>query len=746
MSLKALQEYTFVSKYARYQKDKKRRETWDEAVNRVRDMHLSRYPAMAEELKWAFEQVRAKRVLGSQRALQFGGEPVLRKHARLYNCTASHCNRLRFFQECFWLLLCGCGTGFSVQKHHVDQLPEFVKRKGEKKKYIIPDTIEGWSDSLGVLMSSYFGGGDFPEYAGYDVQFDYTEIRLEGSPLSSSSGKAPGPKPLGIAIEKIRKLLNRCLDAGQKKMRPIDAYDIVMYASDAVLSGGVRRSATICLFSPDDLEMASAKTGNWFIDNPQRGRSNNSALLIRGVTTREQFMTLMGYVRQFGEPGFVWADSTEIVFNPCCEIGLYPVDVTTGITGWQVCNLCEINGGKIRTIEDFKLAATAAAIIGTAQAGYTDFSYLDAATKRIIEKEALLGVSITGMMDNPDILFNPAIQREMAELILAVNEKCAAKIGINPTARATCIKPAGTTSCFLGTASGIHPHHATRYFRNVQGNYLEAPVQHFKKFNPAATEKSVWSANGTDEILKFCVEVPAGAKTKNQMDAVTLLEHVKLTQMNWVDAGRRADRCAKDFLSHNVSNTITVKDDEWDAVADFIYDNRAHFAGVSLLPFSGDKDYPQAPFTAVHSPREIVTMYGDGSMFASGLIVDGLRVFDKNLWAACENVLGLGNKVVAPTLPAEDAPREEFLTYEIANNEYLEKQDWLRRAKQFSARYFGGDDRKMSYCLKDVYLWHLWCHLKREYADVDWTALTEEEDNTNLQQEGGCYGGACELK
>jgi ribonucleoside-diphosphate reductase alpha chain len=746
MSLKALQEYTFVSKYARYLKDKKRRETWDEAVNRVRDMHLSRYPQLKEELNWAFEQVRAKRVLGSQRALQFGGEPVLRKHARLYNCTASHCNRLRFFQECFWLLLCGCGAGFSVQKHHVAQLPEFVARKGEKKKYTIPDTIEGWSDALGVLMSSYFGGGDFPEYAGYDVQFDYTKIRLEGSPLSSSSGKAPGPVPLRNAMEAIRKLLNRCVSGGQKRLRPIDAYDIVMFSSDAVLSGGVRRSATICLFSPDDLEMATAKTGNWFTENPQRGRSNNSALLIRNQTTREEFMSLINYVRQFGEPGFVWADSTEIVFNPCCEIGLYPVDVETGITGWQVCNLCEINGGKIRTVEDFKIAATAAAIIGTAQAGYTDFTYLDVATKRIVEREALLGVSITGMMDNPEISFNADIQREMAQLILEVNEKCATKIGINPTARATCIKPAGTTSCFLGTASGIHPHHATRYFRLVQGNYLEAPIQHFNKFNPAAVEKSVWSANGTDKVIRFCVEVPDGAKTKNQMDAVTLLEHVKLTQMNWVEAGRREDRCVKEFLSHNVSNTITVKDHEWDAVAAFIYDNRSYFAGVSLLPFSGDKDYPQAPFTAVHTPREIVHMYGDGALFASGLIVDGLRAFDKNLWKACDTVAGLGEKFTEPTIPTDGSPREDYLSYELARNEYLEKQDWVRRAKQFAVRYFDGDERKMSYCVKDVYLWHLWCQLKRDYVDVDYTTLVEEEDNTNLMNEGGCYGGACELK
>lgn len=449
MSVKALQDYTFTSKYARYLKDLKRRETWGEAVERVRDMHLRRYPQIKEEIEWAFEQSRQKRVLGSQRALQFGGPAIEKKNARIYNCIASYCDRLRFFQECFWLLLCGCGTGFSVQKHHIAKLPSFSKQwldpsaKRNKKVFQIPDSIEGWADAAGVLISSYFGGGNFPEFEGTEVLFDYGLIRPEGAPLNSSSGKAPGPEPLKKALEKVRALINSCLEKGQDRLKPINAYDMVMHFSDAVLSGGVRRSATICLFSPDDMEMAMAKTGNWFIDNPQRGRSNNSALLIRGKTTKEEFETLMRYVREFGEPGFVWADSTELVVNPCVEIGLYPVDIETGETGWEACNLCEINGKKCKTEEDFYIACKAAAIIGTCQAGYSDLTYLGPTSKKILEREALLGVSITGMMDNPEVLLNPKIQQKMAKLILAINEEIAKKIGINPTARATCVKPAG---------------------------------------------------------------------------------------------------------------------------------------------------------------------------------------------------------------------------------------------------------------------------------------------------------------
>jgi ribonucleoside-diphosphate reductase alpha chain len=786
MSVKALQDYTFVSKYARYNPDLKRRETWGEAVERVRDMHLRKFPQIENELRWSFEQVKNKRVLGSQRALQFGGKPVESKNARMYNCIASYCDRLRFFQECFWLLLCGCGTGFSVQKHHVAKLPDFLpewtdaiesietlKERDQhiwgkmdpvdaakqyvnrpQKVFVIPDTIEGWADALGVLISSFFGGGDFPEYAGYDVVFDYSLIRSEGAPLASSAGKAPGPKPLERALERIRQLLRRCIYAGgQKRLRPIDAYDIVMYASDAVLSGGVRRSATICLFSPDDMEMAMAKIGNWLSENPQRGRSNNSALLVRNKTTKEQFEKLMQFVREFGEPGFVWADSTELVVNPCVEIGMYPVDVTTGLTGWQACNLCEINGKRCKTKKDFRIASKAAAIIGTAQAGYTSFGYLGETSKRIIEREALLGVSITGMMDNPDVLLNPKLQREMARLILKINEEVAKKIGINPCARATCVKPAGTTSCILGTASGIHPHHAKRYIRRSQANYMEAPLQHFKKINPIAVEKSVWSENGSDEVLAFCIEVPKGAKLKNEIDAVTLLRYVKLTQENWVMAGTRKESCTQDWLVHNVSNTITVRDNEWGPVTDFIYENRQFFAGISLLPITGDKDFPQAPFTSIHTPMEIAKMYGDGSLMASGLIVDGLHAF-ADLWVACDAALGRGEPLVEPKEPIGEPQTEdgfptvsisEFTAWQKAKESHEKKVDWVRRAHQFARRYFGGDTRLMTYCLKDVNNWKYWCDLNREYKPVDYVTMIEKEDNTKQTQEWACSGGACEV-
>ncbi|RDJ35440.1 MAG: hypothetical protein DWQ19_11535 [Crenarchaeota archaeon] len=723
MSIRALQDYTYYSKYARYNKQEKRRETWNEAVDRVFNMHLAKYPQCEEEIEWVVDLVKQKRVLGSQRALQFGGKPILKKNARLYNCLASYCDRIRFFQECLWLLLCGSGCGFSVQKHHVAKLPAFsnkIKSKG-RKVYTIPDTIEGWADSLGILLATYFKHPEFPEWEGHEVIFDFSLIRPAGSSLSSGAGKAPGPEPLKNALEIIRKLLDRCVE-DQKRLRPIDAYDIVMHASDAVLSGGVRRSATLCMFSPDDEEMVKAKTGNWFIDNPQRGRSNNSALLVRGETTREQFNELIDSVKEYGEPGFIWSEDTECLYNPCVEAGLYGYD-EFGNSGWQACNLCEINGKKVKCKEDFALAARGAAIVGTLQAGYTDFEYLGEVSERIIRKEALLGVSITGMMDNPDVLFNEDIQKEMAKLILETNEWMAKKIGINPTARATNIKPAGTVSCMLGTASGVHPHHAKRYFRRVQANQLEPIFQRFEKENPLAVEHSVWSANKTDKVITFCIEVPAGGKTKNDLGAVEFLQHVKSTQKNWVEYGTRKKACVQPWLRHSVSNTINVRPDEWDDVAKFIYDNRKWFAGVSLLPSSGDLDYPQAPMCNVLTPREILATYGDGALMASGLIVDGLYAFDNNLWKACDAVLGLGE-------PIQDDEKD--------------KLNWIRRVKQFADRYCEGDIKNCCYLMKHVNNWKLWLDLKREYTDVDYTTLIEEEDNTKPMETLACAGGQCE--
>jgi ribonucleoside-diphosphate reductase alpha chain len=753
MSISALQEYIRISKYARYNKQENRRETWEEQVKRVTTMHREHYKDILSNVEDEINEVETamikKLILGSQRALQYGGISILEKNEKLYNCSASYCDRARFFQETMWLLLCGCGVGFSVQKHHIAKLPNLVKtcpdirnENFKKMKITIEDSIEGWSDTIGQLLSSYFVGEDvpFPECQGKHIEFDYSKIRPAGSIIKSSGSKAPGPDGLRNAINKITKLLQHVIiENEQSVLRPIDAYDIVMHISDAVLSGGIRRSATLSIFSIDDDDMLNAKTGDWHITNPQRGRSNNSIMLLRNKTTYKQFKHIIEKVKSYGEPGFLWVDSLEFLFNPCSEIGLYAYD-KHGNSGWGMCNLSEINVKKTKNKEQFLQQCRYGSILGTLQAGYTSFPYLGKVTEDIVKRESLLGVSLTGMMDNPDIAFNPELQREGAKLIKNINEKLSKKIGINPGARCTTLKPSGSASCLLGTSSGIHPHHSKRYFRRVQANKYEETLQHFKKINPLAVEESVWSANETDDVITFLCEVPTNSRTKVNIDGLKLLEYVKLTQSNWIQAGKNKKLCVKPWLSHNVSNTIHVRDDEWEDVTKYIYQNKNYFAGISILGIDGDKDFAQAPFTTVYTPGEIVKEYGDGSLMASGLIVDGNRIWDNDLWLACNCILGVGEDLDLPEFKSKKGENR----WKRENN-YNEKIDWLRRSKQFAERYFDGDMRKMTYCLKDVYNWKLWCDLKREYKDINWVEFHEQQDNTKITETIACAGGSCDI-
>lgn len=734
MSITELQKFTYISKYAKWNKNSKKRESWDECVNTVRDMHKRKYPQLADEIDEAFEFVRKKKVLPSQRTLQFGGSPIEKHNLRAFNCSFSPCNRLRFFQETMYALLCGCGVGFSVQKHHIAKLPEFnnyqvgriqfdKSAQNEYKVYIIPDTIEGWANSIGVLLSNYFNDPVFPEYSGNAmVMFDYGAIRPKGSLLSSGTGRAPGPEPLQKALEEIEKVLINCVSNGYRRLRPIDAYDIVMHIADAVLSGGVRRSSCITLFSLDDEEMIASKTGNWLYDNPQRQRSNNSVLLLRHETTFEQFIGLINSIKEYGEPGFIWADDKEFGTNPCGEASFYCYDID-GTPGFQFCNLSTVNGKKCKNKEDFIKACKIASLIGTIQAGYTDFPYLTKASENITKREALIGVSICGMMDKAELLFDPDVQKIGAQAVVEENIRVAKLININPSARCTVIKPEGTTSLLLGSSSGIHPHHARRYIRRVKCNQLEVPYQYFKAFNIHATEKDYNSANQTDDFIMFPIEVPDGAKLKNEVSALELLRCVRDTYVNWINFGKNKSRCVKPWLSHNVSNTITVKQEEWDDVAKFIYENRHYLCGVSLLSYFGDKDYVQAPFTTVLTPAEIVREYGDASIFASGIIEKAIEAFDKNLWLACDVIQGKGN---------------------IECNK--KQKEWVVKAQQFAQRYFSNDIKTMTYCLKDVYNWKLYTDLIRDFSEVNYDNMIEDNDNTNyIIDAPSCIGGKCEI-
>ncbi len=725
---KIMSQAKFYEAYSRWLEQEGRYETWDESVTRVMNMHRNYYEdKMTPELNLLIDEAESlyklQYTLGAQRALQFGGEQLLKHQMRMYNCTSSYADRAAYFQELFYILLCGAGAGFSVQKHHVSKLPNISERKKQAKGWQVEDSIEGWADALGVLMSSYFvGGGTHPEFEGRKVYFDLSGIRPQGSEISGGF-KAPGPEPLRKALDKIEHLLQSLVLSGKSELSPIHVYDISMHAADAVLAGGVRRSATIALFSHDDEEMMNAKTGNWFIDNPQRGRSNNSAVIVRSEVTREEFSDLMKPIKEFGEPGFYLVENREHTTNPCVEIGMFPqID---GESGWQGCNLTEINGGKCTSKEEFYKACRAASILGTLQAGYTDFKYLSETSKKIFDREALLGVSVTGWMNNPSILLDADIQKEGAEIVKRVNKEVAGLIGINQAARTTCVKPSGNASVLLQTSSGIHAEHSPKYIRHVQMNKDAEVGQLIAQTNPYMVEESVWSSSRTDYCIGFPVISPKDSLYKEDLFGTDLLSKVRLVQQNWVESGTNVELCADPTVRHNVSNTVTVAPHMWSEVEDYLFNNKEYFAGVSFLSGMGDKDFHQAPMTEVLDEEEIVNKYGRGAMFAAGLIVDTRKGFD-NLWEA----------TMIAQMPVEHRGEISDL-----------RAEWIRRFKKFADNYFNGDMKDAEYCLKDVFLLHKWTKIQQNLTPIDFNTQLETKKFTDIDTMGAiaCQGGECEI-
>jgi ribonucleoside-diphosphate reductase alpha chain len=592
---KGLSDYIHASKYARWIPELGRREVYEETVARVEAMHIRKFPFMEGEIRSAFDLVRSKRVLPSMRSMQFGGAAIEASNTRIFNCAFSLVDRLEVFSETLFLLLSGCGVGYSVQFDHVDKLPAvgFVNEK-LVRHHVVEDTIEGWADALKALVRSYQDG--------VLLELSYFQIRPAGAPLKTSGGRAPGHLKLKEALERVRGVLDK---SQGRKLRPIECHRIMCHAADAVLSGGIRRSACICLFSLDDSEMMYAKTGNWFASEPWFANANNSVVLRRDEVKKKQFQRVFNMTKQFGEPGFYFTDNQDYGVNPCAEIGLYPrfkVDETIQAklpgsrvgevyTGFAFCNLCEINAAKLTSIQDFEEVARAATLIGTLQATYTKMPYLGRVSELLAEREALLGIGMTGMLDAPDIACRPEYQRRVAEKIKGWNAEFAARLGINAATRTTAIKPSGTTSLELGgVGSGHHAHHARRYIRRVTADELERVFQAFREVNP---HMCVRKPDGK-WVIEFPVEAPPGATVRADLGAVQFLEMVRSTQENWVLPGTASQEHAPG-LAHNVSNTITVKPDEWEAVSEYVWAHREIFTGVSMLPDSGDKDYAFSP-------------------------------------------------------------------------------------------------------------------------------------------------------
>jgi len=685
----ALAEFNFKQKYARYNKNEKRRETWHEATRRVMQMHRAHLGDRADELHVELAEIERlineRRILGSQRSLQFGGDAVIAKHARSYNCTTCYVDAPERFAQALYLLLCGAGVGYSVQRHHVASLPPVVpvaELSGrEQRHHIIDDTIEGWADAFRALTGAYMGDAPLPS-------FDFSRIREKGAPISSCGGRAPGAYPLRVALGRAESLL---ISRAGESLRPVDASDLMCILADCVLAGGVRRSALLCMFSPDDADMISYKSADqWWAAHPYRARANVSAVVRRDDPEAEtHFARVFEHTRAYGEPATIWVDSLEVAYNPCVEIGMCPtlirdpegeivenysldmLDHTqrdaylargyTYETAFQFCNLCEINASAWVSVRDAEESVRFATILGCIQASYTgtDDDYLsDTATRAILERESLLGVSLTGLSSAPKWARDTPMLEHLSRIARRTASQMWERCGLKSMpARVTCVKPSGNAAVNLGCSSGIHPDHAREYIRRIQVPADSPIVQAFAAANPHAVEPSVWSSSG-DLCLAFAIAAP-DALVRDDLTASDFLDLVRRVQSAWVKGGTLRPESVEG-LTHNVSNTCTVRAHEWDEVAETLLEGRADFGGVSCLAASGDYDYPQAPFQAISWPHDI----------------------------------------------ADDDPH--------------------RDARLAAYRYF--------------------CELQEKLVALDYERIIEDEDNTTLMLEGACGGGQCEVR
>ena len=568
-----LSDITTWMKYSKFIPEKNRRETWEELVTRNKNMHIEKFPNLEPLIEQVYEAVYDKKVLPSMRSLQFGGKAIEVNPVRLFNCSYLPIDHFKAFSETMFLLLSGTGVGYSVRNADIEKLPAIAKQE-KAKKYLVGDSIEGWADAIKVLMKSYFG------LISWKPRFDFRSIRAKGERLITSGGVAPGPEPLKVCLSQIEAILSTKKDG--EKLTSLECHDILCHIADAVLSGGIRRSAMISLFDLDDQDMLTCKFGNWWEVNPQRGRANNSAVMKRGEVTKEQFLDLWKKVElsNSGEPGIFFTNDDDSGINPCAEIALRPN---------QFCNLVEINASDVEDQDDLNHRAHCAAVIGTLQASYTDFHYLRSVWKNTTEKEALLGIGMTGIASGKVQKLDLKRAASVANL---ANQLIAEQIGVNEAYRITCVKPSGTSSLVLGTSSGIHAWHDQHYIRRIRVGKNEAMYTYLSVRHPELLEDDVFKPD-TQAVISVPQMAPEGSVLRSEENAIEFLERVKDIHDRWVKPGH-----VKGNNTHNVSATVTIKQDEWSTVGEWLWENQDSYAGLSFLP-EDLGTYVQTPFETI---------------------------------------------------------------------------------------------------------------------------------------------------
>ena len=586
IGLETLSRIVTFNKYAKYLPQLNRRETYDEIIMRYVQMMVDKYPHLASSIVYQGQYLFDKKVLPSMRALQFSGPAIQKNEARIYNCCYLPIDDYRAFGEIMFLLLGGTGVGYSVQFKHIEKLPE-IRKPSKEQKFLVGDSIEGWADAVKHMIGSYLG------YRNTKPRFDFSDIRQKGARLITAGGKAPGPEPLKKCLFELEQILER--KSTGEKLTSIEVHDIVCHIADAVLAGGIRRAALISLFSADDEQMLTCKFGNWWESNPQRGRANNSAVLVRHRVTKEFFLNLWNKIELSGsgEPGFYFTNNPDWGTNPCCEIALRP---------YQFCNLCEVNVSDVTSQDDLNSRVIAASFFGTLQAGFTDFHYLRPVWKKTTEKDALVGIGMTGIASMEVFKYDLTEAANMAEL---TNIETSQSIGINRAARVTCVKPSGTTSCVLGTASGIHAWHNDYYIRRMQMSKSEDLYKYLAANHPSLVKDHLLIPNSA--VVEIPIKAPEGSVLRTET-ALDTLERVKKVSQNWIKPGHiHGDN------THNVSATISIDKnrmyndydltainrvseiDEWEVVGEWMWNNKDFYNGLSVLPFDGGT-YSQAPF------------------------------------------------------------------------------------------------------------------------------------------------------